>query len=151
MIQAAKSSTLMEAFSNKPATNLQGKASLKLKKSIPEIHDWLGSAIDLRETNEISQKKVDFAIAPIFAAGRAALVTGLGASSKSMLLKQLAVAVTTGRDTLGMSIPKQGKVNRPGSTRHFRAVGIDVFRTLPEKRHQTCCGGAWGCRTSQCN
>lgn len=109
MMRAEKSSTLMEAFSNKPATNLVGKASLELKKSIPEIHDWLGSAIDLRDTNKISQKKVDFAIAPIFAAGRAALVTGLGASSKSMLLKQLAVAVTTGRDTLGMSIPKPGK------------------------------------------
>ena len=47
--------------------------------------------------------------------------------------------------------PTKSVLNRPGSTRHFRAVGIDVFRTLPEKRHQTCCGGAWGCRTSQCN
>jgi len=43
------------------------------------------------------------------------------------------------------------KLNRPGSTRHFRAVGIDVFRTLPEKHRQTCCGDAWGCRTSRCN
>ena len=42
-------------------------------------------------------------------------------------------------------------MNRPGSTRHFRAVGIDVFRTLPEKHRQTCCGGVWGCRTSRCN
>ena len=45
----------------------------------------------------------------------------------------------------------QFDLNRPGSTRHFRAVGIDVFRTLPEKHRQTCCGGAWGCRTSRCN
>jgi hypothetical protein len=42
-------------------------------------------------------------------------------------------------------------VNRPGSTRHFRAVGIGVFRTLPEKLRQPYCGGAWGCRTSRCN
>lgn len=27
---------------------------------------------------------------------------------------------------------------------HFSAVGVGVFRTLPEKRHQTCCDGAWG-------
>ena len=42
-------------------------------------------------------------------------------------------------------------LNRPGSTRHFQAVGIGVFRTLPEKRRQMCCGDAWGCRTSRCN
>ena len=42
-------------------------------------------------------------------------------------------------------------VNRPGRTRHFRAVGIGVFRTLQERRRQMCCGDALGCRTSRCN
>lgn len=46
---------------------------------------------------------------------------------------------------------KIADLNRPGFTRHFRAVGIDVFRTLPEKRRQTCCDGVLGCRTSRCN
>ena len=42
-------------------------------------------------------------------------------------------------------------VNRPGSTRHFRAVGIGVARTLPERRRRMCCGDALGCRTSRCS
>ena len=57
-------------------------------------------------------------------------------------------------DSLAQYLRAQGlkpTLNRPGSTRHFRAVGIDVFRTLPEKHRQSCCGDAWSCRTSRCN
>ena len=43
------------------------------------------------------------------------------------------------------------RMNRPGSTRHFRAVGIGVARTLPERRRRMCCGDALGCRTSRCS
>jgi len=43
------------------------------------------------------------------------------------------------------------RMNRPGSTRHFRAVETGVFRTLPERRRPMCCGDALGCRTSRCN
>ena len=42
-------------------------------------------------------------------------------------------------------------LNRPGFTRHFRAVGNVVSRTLPERDRRLYCGDAWGCRTSQCN
>ena len=31
-------------------------------------------------------------------------------------------------------------LNRPGFRGHFRAVGICVFRKLPKKCRQTCCG-----------
>ena len=42
-------------------------------------------------------------------------------------------------------------VNRPGSTRHSRAAGSDVFRIpsgIPPRRY---CGVVWGCRTSRCS
>lgn len=42
-------------------------------------------------------------------------------------------------------------LNRPGFSRHFRAVGNNVSRTLRETRRQPYCGGAWGCKTSRCN
>jgi hypothetical protein len=71
--------------------------------------DWLDRPLDLSETHRIANEEVDFAISPIFRAARAALITGLGASSKSTLLKVLAVAVTTGRSALGLNIPKPGK------------------------------------------
>jgi hypothetical protein len=71
--------------------------------------DWLDRPLDLRETHRIANEEVDFAISPIFRAARAALITGLGASSKSTLLKVLAIAVTTGRSALGLNIPKPGK------------------------------------------
>ncbi len=100
---------LLDSFSDKPRMTSFNQPSATETSSLSANLGWLGNPIDLRDTNEISQKKVDFAIAPIFAAGRAALVTGLGASSKSTLLKQLAVAITTGRDVLGMSIPQVGK------------------------------------------
>lgn len=71
--------------------------------------DWLDLPLDLRETHRIANEEVDFALSPIFRAARAALITGLGASSKSTLLKVLAIAVTTGRSVLGLSVPKSGK------------------------------------------
>jgi RecA-family ATPase len=70
---------------------------------------WLEQPLDLRDTHRIASEDVDYAISPIFPAKRAALITGLGASSKSTLLKQLAIAVTTGRSALGFNIPKPGK------------------------------------------
>ena len=42
-------------------------------------------------------------------------------------------------------------LNRPGSTRHSRAAGSDVFRIpsgIPPRRY---CGVVWGCRTSRCS
>lgn len=70
---------------------------------------WLESPIDLRDTIRVANEKVDYAISPLFRSGRAALITGLGASSKSTLLKELAIAVTTGKSALGMNVPKPGK------------------------------------------
>ncbi len=78
-------------------------------QSISATLDWLEQPLDLRETHRIASEEVDYAISPIFRAGRAALITGLGASSKSTVLKVLAIAVTTGRSALGLNIPKPGK------------------------------------------
>lgn len=71
--------------------------------------DWLEPPLNLKNTARIADKTIDYALSPIFRAGRAALITGLGASSKSTLLKELAVAVTTGKTTLGMSVAQPGK------------------------------------------
>lgn len=71
--------------------------------------DWLDPPLNLSLTTRVANEDVDYAIAPTFRAGRAALITGLGASSKSTLLKELAVAVTTGKPALGMNIPRPGK------------------------------------------
>jgi AAA domain len=106
MMSGNKQTTLMDSFSNKP-TLYRADNSISGSKS---TLSWLGSSIDLHETNLISQREVDFVLSPIFAAGRAALLAGLGASSKSMLLKQLGVGVAIGRNVLGMSAPKAGKV-----------------------------------------
>jgi hypothetical protein len=100
---------LFDSFSEKSRMPRFNQPSATEASSFSAELDWLGNPIDLRDTSQISMKHVDFAISPIFAAGRAALITGLGASSKSTLLKQLAVSVTTGRDVLGMSIPQVGK------------------------------------------
>ena len=70
---------LLDSFSDKPRMTSFNQPSATETSSLSANLGWLGNPIDLRDTNEISQKKVDFAIAPIFAAGRAALVTGLGA------------------------------------------------------------------------
>jgi energy-coupling factor transporter ATP-binding protein EcfA2 len=71
--------------------------------------EWLKPPLDLSETTRVANETVDYAIAPIFRAGRAALITGLGASSKSTLLKELAVSVTSGKPTLALNVPKPGK------------------------------------------
>ena len=71
--------------------------------------DWLEPPLNLKNTARIADESIDYALFPIFRAGRAALITGLGASSKSTLLKELAVAVTTGKTTLGMSVAQRGK------------------------------------------
>ncbi|MBM3392738.1 MAG: acyltransferase, partial [Betaproteobacteria bacterium] len=42
-------------------------------------------------------------------------------------------------------------LNRPGFSRHFRAVGNTAVRTVPEKGRLHKSGGASGCRTSRCN
>lgn len=44
-----------------------------------------------------------------------------------------------------------GSLNRPGFSRHFRAVGNTAVRTVPEKGRLHKSGGASGCRTSRCN
>lgn len=71
--------------------------------------DWLSPPLNLSLTPRFASKEIDYAIAPFFRAGRAALITGLGASSKSTLLKELAIAVTTGKSVLGMNVPRSGK------------------------------------------
>lgn len=109
MTHETKPDGLLDSFLEKPRMPRFNQASAAKASSFSTELDWLGNPIDLRDTSQISMKQVDFAISPIFAAGRAALITGLGASSKSTLLKQLAVSVTTGRDVLGMSIPQVGK------------------------------------------
>ncbi len=110
MMAETKTTTLMDSFSSKRTMQSSGVTSRHSKKNLSANLSGLGWSIDLHDTSRISQKKVDFAISPIFPAGRAALVTGLGASSKTMLMKMLGVAVATGRDVLGMSVPKAGKV-----------------------------------------
>ena len=42
-------------------------------------------------------------------------------------------------------------VNRPGSTRHSRAAGSDVFRIPSGIPPRMYCGVVWGCRTSRCS
>lgn len=101
---------LFDSFAGRPphpygAGNLEPIAA----QSISATLDWLEQPLDLRETHRIASEEVDYAISPIFRAGRAALITGLGASSKSTVLKVLAIAVTTGRSALGLNIPKPGK------------------------------------------
>ena len=76
---------------------------------LPRQSNWLGEPIDVRQAAHVASQPVDYVAAPIFRAGRASLITGLGASSKSTLLKTLAVAVATGRGVLGMTIPQPGK------------------------------------------
>lgn len=101
---------LFDSLSDKPrhAFGASSHASVK-GEPIPAPLDWLDCPLDLRETHRIANEKVDFALSPIFRAARAALITGLGASSKSTLLKVLAIAVTIGRSVLGLSVPKAGK------------------------------------------
>lgn len=102
---------LLKSFANLPdqspfGTNrvLTTDASLKVSEL-----GWLKPPLDLSETTRVANETVDYAIAPIFRAGRAALITGLGASSKSTLLKELAVSVTSGKPTLALNVPKPGK------------------------------------------
>jgi RecA-family ATPase len=76
---------------------------------LPMRSDWLGEPVDLQHAARVANQPVDYVAAPIFRSGRASLITGLGASSKSTLLKTLAVAVATGRSVLGMTIPRPGK------------------------------------------
>lgn len=71
--------------------------------------DWLEPPLNLSNIAQIASESIDYALSPIFRAGRAALVTGLGASSKSTLLKELAIAITTGKPTLGMTVATPGK------------------------------------------
>lgn len=102
---------LLESFSNLPDQSPFG-AGRSAKEDVPfqvSALDWLEPPLDLRDTIRVANETVDYAVSPFFRAGRAALITGLGASSKSTLLKQLAIAVATGRNALGMSVPKSGK------------------------------------------
>lgn len=102
---------LLSSFSGLPDQSPFGAArSIKTEARLktPPL-EWLESPIDLRDTVRVANEKIDYAISPIFRAGRAALITGLGASSKSTLLKELAIAVTTGKSALGMNVPKSGK------------------------------------------
>lgn len=102
---------LLESFANLPdqsPIDTDRNVKTEAPNEVPAL-DWLEPPIDLRDTVRVANGNVDYAIAPIFRAGRAALITGLGASSKSTLLKELAIAVTTGKTALGMNIPKPGK------------------------------------------
>jgi ABC-type thiamine transport system ATPase subunit len=102
---------LFDSFLGKPQ-HPHGAGKLKSIEAQrkPAPLDWLDQPLDLRETHRIASEEIDYAISPIFPAGRAALITGVGASSKTTLLKLLAIAITTGRSVLGFSIPKTGKV-----------------------------------------
>lgn len=101
---------LFESFSGRPP-HPYGDVGIDLIKTkrMPAALDWLDKPLDLRETHRIASEKIDYAISPIFQAGRAALITGTGGSSKSTLLKKLAIIVTTGRSDLGLSVQKAGK------------------------------------------
>lgn len=102
---------LLESFSNLPDQSRFG-AGRSFTSEVPVKQsglDWLEPSLDLRHTNRVANETVDYAISPIFRAGRAALITGLGASSKSTLLKELAISVTSGKPALGLSVPKPGK------------------------------------------
>ncbi len=102
---------LFDSFIGKPQ-HPYGADKLKsigAQQRMPALLEWLEQPLDLRETHRVASEEVDYAISPIFRAGRAALITGLGASSKSTLLKVLAIAVTTGKPALGLNITKPGK------------------------------------------
>lgn len=102
---------LIESFANFPEQSPLGTNRIFKTKVPPKVAvlDWLEQPLNLGDTIRIANETVDYAISPIFRSGRAALITGLGASSKSTLLKQLAISVTTGKTALGMSVPKSGK------------------------------------------
>lgn len=110
MMAETKTTTLTDSFSSKPTMHSSGVPFRHSKKNHSANLAWLGSTIDIRDTERVSKMEVEFVISPIFPKGRAALITGVGGSSKSMLLKEIAVAVATGRDVLGMSVPIAGKV-----------------------------------------
>lgn len=102
---------LLESFSNLPDQSPFG-AGRSGKEDAPfqvSALDWLEPPLDLRDTIRVANETVDYAVSPFFRAGRAALITGLGASSKSTLLKELAISVTSGKPALGLSVPKPGK------------------------------------------
>ncbi len=102
---------LLESFSNLPDQSPFGTSRVFTTDAPLKISalDWLEPPLDLRDTIRVANEKVDYAVSPIFRAARAALITGLGASSKSTLLKELAVSVTSGKPTLGLNVPKSGK------------------------------------------
>jgi RecA-family ATPase len=102
---------LFNAFSReKPHFSSGAKLHVSAKKeNITAPLDWLDSPLDLSETHRIASEAIDYAVSPIFQAGRAALITGVGGASKSTLLKELGIAITIGKPTLGLSIPKPGK------------------------------------------
>ncbi|MDI9331161.1 MAG: hypothetical protein QM527_07605 [Alphaproteobacteria bacterium] len=102
---------LIDSFANLPDQSPFG-AGRSFKEDVPfqvSTLDWLEPPLNLRDTVRVANEAMDYAISPIFRAGRAALITGLGASSKSTLLKELAIAVTTGKAALGMTVPSPGK------------------------------------------
>jgi AAA domain len=102
---------LLGSFSNLPDQSPFGSGR-SFTSEVPVKQsglDWLEPSLDLSHTNRVANETVDYAISPIFRAGRAALITGLGASSKSTLLKELAISVTTGKPALGLSVTKPGK------------------------------------------
>ncbi|MEY4567000.1 MAG: hypothetical protein RLY14_1970 [Planctomycetota bacterium] len=110
MMAETKTTTLMDSFSSKRTMQSSGVPFRHSKKNHSANLAWLGSTIDIRDTERVSKMEVEFVISPIFPKGRAALITGVGGSSKSMLLKEMAIAVATGRDILGMTVPNAGKV-----------------------------------------
>lgn len=102
--------SLFESFAGREphpygAGNLEAIGARRMSATL----DWLEQPLDLRATHRVASEEVDYAISPIFRSGRAALITGLGASSKSTLLKILGISVTTGKPALGLTIPKPGK------------------------------------------
>ena len=52
---------------------------------------------------------------------------------------------------ISLATARELLLNRPGSTRHSRAAGSDVFRTLSGIPPRMYCGVVWGCRTSRCS
>lgn len=102
---------LLDSFGNLPAQSPFGNSRVFATDASLKVSalEWLKPPLDLSETTRVANETVDYAIAPIFRAGRAALITGLGASSKSTLLKELAVSVTSGKPTLALNVPKPGK------------------------------------------
>ena len=110
MMQKTTPTGLMDSFSQLTKhLDTKDASTLNSNATITPPLEWLGMPIDLRETRRVAQKNVDYVLSPIIPAGRATLVTGVGASSKSMLLKQMAIAVAIGRDFLGLSVPTPGK------------------------------------------